>query len=136
MAGYTEEKEIRYLSQEKNSYATLRETLLFSIDEEGQVQEGGRIWKRDREFMQERDQQRCAAKREDCKSWILRQLEEKGDMGLGELERAAAAEGYSYHTYRRSKQILVSQEKAAKTWCTGYGDKKKWWIRLLPPSER
>ena len=134
MAGYTEEKEIRYLSQEKNSYDTLRETLLFSIDGEGQVQEEGRTWKRDREFMQERDQQRCAAKREDCKGWILRQLSEKGEMGLGELEKAAAAEGYSYGTYRRAKETLVKQEKAARTWSTGYGDNKRWVIALVSPS--
>ena len=134
MAGYTEEQDIRYLSQEKNSYDALRETLLFTIGRDGQVQEEGRTWKRDREFMQSRERERTAAKREDCKEWILRQLEEKGEMGLGELEKAAEAAGYSYGTYRRAKEILVKQEKAARTWSTGYGEEKRWMIAHASPS--
>lgn len=33
MAGYTETQDIRYLSNEKNNYAPLQETILYSIDE-------------------------------------------------------------------------------------------------------
>ena len=35
MAGYTEDQGIRYLSNEKNNYAQLQETILFSIDDSG-----------------------------------------------------------------------------------------------------
>ena len=48
--------------------------------------------------------------------------------------KAAAAEGYSYGTYRRAKETLVKQEKAARTWSTGYGENKRWVIALVSPS--
>lgn len=48
MAGYTEDQGVRYLSNEKNNYTTLQETLLFTIDNSGQAHAEGTSWKRDR----------------------------------------------------------------------------------------
>ena len=134
MAGNTEEKGIRYLSQEKNSYGELQETLLFSIGEDGLIREEGSSWKRDREFVQAREAAVRPGKREDCKAWLLRTLAQAGKMDLGELERAAQAEGYALWTYRRAKEALVKEDGAARTWSTGYGENKKWFIELLTPS--
>ena len=52
MAGFTNEggKDIRYLSNEKNNYAKLQETVLFSIDDHGQIVHQGFSQKRDRDF--------------------------------------------------------------------------------------
>ena len=131
MAGYTEEQGVRYLSQEKNSYDVLQETLLFTIDRDGRVQEEGKTWKRDREFMQSRERERTAAKREECREWILRQLAERGEMGLGELEEAAEAAGYAQRTYRGAKEELVKVDKKAKTWREGSGNELKWRIGVV-----
>ncbi len=78
MAGYTEDEGVRYLSNEKNNYAQLQETVLFTIDQDGQAQAEGRTWKRDREFAQEAAVSVSAPKRDDCKEWILRELDEAG----------------------------------------------------------
>lgn len=107
MEGYTDEQGIRYLSNEKNNYAQLRDTLLFSIDNEGQVKPEGTTWKRDREFMQEAATARTAPKREDCKEFILRTLEESGgSMKVKDLEQKAGVDGYSSMTLRRAKDEL------------------------------
>lgn len=53
MAGYAEGKEIRYLSNEKNNYAKLQKTVLFSIGENGLPRFEGYSDKRDREFLME-----------------------------------------------------------------------------------
>lgn len=53
MAGYAEGKEIRYLSNEKNNYAKLQKTVLFSIGENGLPKFEGYSDKRDREFLLE-----------------------------------------------------------------------------------
>lgn len=104
MSGYTDEQGIRYLSNEKNNYAQLQDTLLFSIDNEGQVKAEGSTWKRDREFMQEAATARNGPKREDCKDFILRTLEEfGGSIKAKELEQKAGADGYSSRTLRRAK---------------------------------
>lgn len=56
MAGFADEegKGIRYLSNEKNNYAQMQETVLFSIGEGGLVEHRGYSKKHDRDFMEER----------------------------------------------------------------------------------
>lgn len=130
MSGYTEEQGMRYLSNEKNNYAPLQETLLFSVDGSGQVQYEGKSRKRDREYMAEYAANTSKPKRGECKDWLLRKLEEQGQMSLGDLERDALEAGYSEHTYRRAKDELVKTDNLAKTWSTGYGNQKIWHIAL------
>ena len=136
MAGYTEEEDIRYLSQEKNSYDALRDTVLFSIGEDGQVEEEGTTRKHDRDFMQSKEVRRSAGKREACKAWILERLGQAGQESLRSLCRAAIAEGYSKITYERAKAELVNRDKLARTWSTGFGEQKKWFIALTPREEK
>ena len=103
MAGYTQEQGVRYLSNEKNNYAQLQETLLFSVDDDGLLKFEGTTWRRDREYMQEAAFN--MAKRGDCKEWILQTLE-RGETPVKELGNKAAAAGYSEHTLRRAKEEL------------------------------
>lgn len=107
MAGYTEDQGVRYLSQEKNNYAELHETLLFTIDNDGQIQEAGTTWKRDREYIQESAANTSTTKKGDCKEWILGALDDSGgNMPSKELEDRAKAAGYAFSTIRRVKDEL------------------------------
>lgn len=133
MAGYTEEQGVRYLSNEKNNYAELHETLLFSIDDDGQVHTEGTSWKRDREFTQEAAENVSAPKRDDCKAWIINELRaEGGAMPSKELEARAKQAGYSYATLKRSKNELKAG-KQIKYFTTGSarGGGKVWHIQLV-----
>ena len=133
MAGYTEEQGVRYLSNEKNNYAELHETLLFSIDDDGQVHSEGTSWKRDREFTQDAAENISAPKREDCKVWIINELRaEGGAMPTKELETRAKQAGYSYATLKRSKEELKAS-KQVKYFTTGSarGGGKAWHIQLV-----
>lgn len=131
MAGYTEEQGIRYLSNEKNNYAPLHETLLFSIDPSGQAKAEGTTWKRDREFAQEAAFHMGAPKREDCKALILRALDEAGGtLPSKELEEKAKRAGYSTGTLRRAKDEL-KQSEAVKYEQTGSAQDKVWHVRRL-----
>lgn len=112
MMGYTEDQGIRYLSNEKNNYAQLSETLLLSIDGDGQPQKEGTTWKRDREFMQDYAANKSPKRKEDCKDSILTLLEENGlKMPSKDLEDKLKAEGYSYHTITRAKAELKEESK-------------------------
>ena len=96
MAGYTEDQGVRYLSNEKNNYAELQETVLFTIDGSGQAQAEGTSWKRDREYTQDSAANTSAPKREDCKAWILNALESAGGaLPSKDLESNAKSAGYS-----------------------------------------
>lgn len=129
MAGYTEEQGVRYLSNEKNNYSELQETVLFTIDENGQAQVEGTSWKRDREYTQDSAANISAPKREDCKAWILSTLENAGGaLPSKDLESNAKAAGYSFQTLRRAKEELkhIGQVKYFQT---GSGKEKIWHIQ-------
>ena len=107
MAGHTETDGVRYLSNEKNNYTALHETLLFSIDGEGQLHQEGTSWKRDREFQAESTEARSAPKRDDCKEFLVKTLEQyDGKLPVKELEKKAVTAGYSPSTIRRAKDGL------------------------------
>lgn len=90
MAGFTEEQGVRYLSNEKNNYAPLQETVLFTIDADEQIHKAGTSWKRDREYIQGAEVAKSAPVREDCKAFIIHALEEaEGAMPNATLEEAA-----------------------------------------------
>lgn len=131
MAGYTEDQGIRYLSNEKNNYTDLMETMLFSINSDGQVQHEGTSWKRDREYTQEANAATAAPKREDCKAWVLNELDKSGgSMLTKDLEDAANAAGYSFRTLRRAKDEL-KQERRVKYVQTGGTKDKVWYIQRV-----
>lgn len=131
MAGYTEEQGVRYLSNEKNNYAELHETLLYSIDGDGQVHTEGASWKRDREFTQEAAENISAPKRDDCKAWILNKLDDAGGAMLTkDLEHDAQTAGYSTRTLRRAKDELKADGQV-KYFQTGSTKDKVWHIQKI-----
>ena len=129
MAGYTEDQGIRYLSNEKNNYAELQETLLFTIDSDGQARAEGTSWKRDREYTQESAANVSAPKREDCKDWVLHELDEAGGaMPSKDMDDKATLAGYSFRTLRRAKEDLKKTGEI-KYFQTGGGKEKTWHIQ-------
>lgn len=131
MAGYTEDQGVRYLSNEKNNYEQLQETLLFTIDEDGQAKSEGTTWKRDREYAQEAAASTAAPKREDCKEWLQQALIEAGGaMPSKDLEGKAKLAGYSYITLRRAKDEL-KKAGAVKFFQTGGTKDKVWHVQIV-----
>lgn len=130
MAGYTEEQGVRYLSNEKNNYDSLKETLLFSIDGDGQIVPEGTSWKRDREYQQESQFVIAAPKREECTRWLLNRLEAaEGELPVTRLETEATAAGFSRTTLRNAKDALKKDGYIA--YRQSYSEGKRQWSLLL-----
>lgn len=107
MMGYTEEAGVRYLSNEKNNYASLQETVLFTIDEAGQPHRSGTSMKRDREYMAAVSDAKTTPRIEDCKETLLLLLDENEcRMPVKDLEGKLKEFGYGYHTIRKAKEEL------------------------------
>ena len=131
MAGYTETQDIRYLSNEKNNYSAYPETVLFSIDNGGQIVKEGTTWKHDREYVLNAAISTTKPKREDCKEYILNTLREAGgEMSTNDLDKKANTAGYSFKTLRNAKSELKEENKIG-TFSTGYGKSKKWHTQLI-----
>lgn len=135
MAGFTEEHGVRYLSNEKNNYAPLQQTILFTIDNDGRPHKAGTSWKRDREYMLDADLSRSAPKLADCKGFILKALDDAGGaMPVKELEDAAKQAGYAFKTIRNAKDAL-KQEGTVKYFQTGTPKDKVWHIQRIVPGQ-
>ena len=131
MAGFTEDKGVRYLSNEKNNYAPLQETVLFTIDADGQIHKEGTSWKRDREYVQGAEISKAAPVREDCKAFILQTLEEAGGaMPTATLEETAKSAGYSFSAITRMKKALKA-EGSIKYFHTGSNTDRVWHMQLV-----
>lgn len=110
MAGYTEDQGVRYLSNEKNNYAELQETVLFSIDSRGQIVKEGTSWKRDKDFVQDAARAASAPQREGCKEFLLQTIEEAGGgMPTADLDAKAKQAGYSFTAIKRAKSDLKKE---------------------------
>lgn len=135
MAGYTESQGIRYLSNEKNNYTQLQETILFAINSAGQIVREGTSWKRDKEYMLDATVAKSAPKREDCKEYILKTLEDAPGrcMKSDDLNKQAESYGYSYSTVSRVRSEL-KKEGVVENYSTGSSKKgsRVWYIRLKP----
>lgn len=135
MAGVTEDRNIRYLSNEKNNYAQLQETVLFTIGKDGCILRTGTTWKRDREYTQEAVVAASAPKREDCKQFLLKLLDENGGrMKSKEMEERAKEAGYSQKTIRNAKDDLKNTE-AIRYKNEGFGTEKVWIVEKTEFSE-
>jgi len=133
MAGYAEEQGVRYLSNEKNNYAPLQETILFTIDDDEQIHKVDTTWKRDREYVLGAEAARSAPKREDCKAFILKTLGDAGGaMPTAELEAAAKTSGFSFAAIKRAKKELKA-EGTVKYFHTGSNEDRIWHMQLVDP---
>lgn len=135
MMGKTGEDEVRYLSQEKSNYGALQESVLFTVDENGSLHREGTTWKRDEDFQSEKASQR-QGKREDCKDWILHELEENGGkLKIQTLDIAAEKYGYSEATLKRAKAALAKEGKTRSFQARENGT-SSWYLQLTYfPSE-
>ncbi len=135
MAGYTENQGVRYLSNEKNNYTQLQETILFTIDEAGQIRREGTSWKRDKEYMLDATVAKSAPKREDCKDFILNALQDAPGqcMKTDDLNKKAEEYGYSFSTINRVRGEL-KKSGVVENYSTGSARKgdRVWYIRLKP----
>lgn len=138
MAGYTESQGIRYLSNEKNNYSQLQETMLFSIDSSGCISNEGTTWKRDKDYMAEAATAKSAPKRDDCREFIIRTLEEAPGrcMKSDDLNSRAESHGYSYATIKRVRSEM-SKDGSLVKYTTGSAKKKDrvFWVRLPTTGE-
>ncbi len=127
MAGDTQQQGIHYLSNEKNNYAPLQETILFSFDADGIVRPEGHTWKRDREFARETGGWSPSPKKDSCRAWLLEQLESRGgtvpSRVLDELRNAA---GFSGATFRRAREALMEEGEVRSR--EVYRDGQRMWI--------
>ena len=131
MAGFTEEQGIRYLSNEKNNYTQLQETILFSIDSDEQIHKEGTSWRRDREYVMGAEQAKSSPAREDCKAFIMKTLHEAGgSMPTADLDKLANAAGYSFTAVKRAKQDL-KKDGDVKYFHTGGNSDRVWHIQAL-----
>ena len=135
MAGFTEEQGVRYLSNEKNNYAQLQETILFTIDEDEQIHKVGTSWKRDRDYILGAEAAKTAPVRGDCKAFIIHALEEaEGVMPTAKLEESAQSAGYSFASIKRAKNELKA-EGAVKYFHTGPPKDRIWHTQLVNSSK-
>jgi len=138
MAGFTDEQGVRYLSNEKNNYAQLQETVLFTINDDGQIQKVGTSWKRDREYVQGAENAKSAPNREDCKSLILKTLNEAGGaLPTADLDAKAKTAGYSFTAIKRAKAELKAGG-GVKYFSTGSakGNDRVWHIQALVEEDK
>ena len=114
MAGYTEDRGTRYLSNEKNNYSSLQQTVLFRFDNSGQIERIGSSWKRDADFQNERFIQNSGPLRADCKAWLLDELSKhSGELDASDIDVRATAAGYTARTLRRAKEELKQEQAIA-----------------------
>lgn len=118
MAGYTENQGVRYLSNEKNNYTALQETVLFSINSSGQIVREGTTWKRDKDYVMESLTARSAPKKDDCKDFILQTLQAAPDqrMKSDDLIRKAQDYGYAFDTIKRSRKEMIADSVIENTY--------------------
>ncbi len=132
MMDFTEEQGVRYISHEKSNYGELQATRLFSIGRDGIINAEGTTWKRDREFQQEAALNVSAPRRNDCREWIINELDKHGgSMLTSDLDGQADADGFSRSTLRRAKEDL-KKDAEIEYLSSGIGKTKIWYIRRVP----
>lgn len=131
--GYADREGIRYMSNEKNNYGKMAETILFGMND-GVAKFKGTTEKKDYDFVSEanRDGRKSAPDREEAKDFILEQLLSANDhtVPVNELDELALNIGFSKSTYSRAKTDL-KKEGRTKTYGMGYGEAKKFYITLI-----
>ena len=116
-----------YLSQEKNNYATLQPTILYTFSDSGLLVPSALSQKRDREFQLD-TQPPKASKREGCREAILSLLESRGgEMASNELMDELKQAGYSIATVRRVRDSM-KQEGVLHVFSKGQRNAKQWFV--------
>lgn len=131
LVGVDSETGHRYISQEKSNYSHLRDTVLFSIEQDGRVQFQGRTKKKDKDFQgQKMYETRQAPAKDEAMNEIIKYLEEReGAQLLSEMEEAMKVYGISANALKNAKQALKEDGRIKLE--KGEGTGGKWTISLL-----
>lgn len=138
MTGEADGDGLRYLSNEKNSYAPLGETVLFKIGA-ATIRHCGTTALRDRDYRAKSTMERSGGKRENAKEAMLTLLTgaENGELEAAELENRLKELGCSKATIRRAREALAREGKIARrTVGNGTWAPRKTYWHLSGPGER
>lgn len=129
MAGRTKDEGICYLSHEKSNYGRLQKTILFSVSDDG-VEFKGTSKRKDRDYMSDNISSPAPTPRlDEAKDFILENIDK--EIEVKELEQLAKAAGIASDTLKNARAVL-KKEKRINVISIGYGEQKKWYVKLLP----
>ena len=132
MIGKADDSGKRYLSQEKNSYGELSETVLFRIVDGRLIQRCGTTMMRDEDFQRNKTAQK-ATKTRDTQRWLTGFLKDQGGKAsASDVGIAAKAAGIAERTLERARAPLTKSGEIVIT-NTGYGPEKKHYYELNTP---
>lgn len=136
MMGYTEEQGIRYISNEKNNYGDMQQTLLVSISKNGTIVKEGNSWKRDREYMAMSGAERRPNKVETCQQHILKLLTDAPEhiMRGNELNEQVKRLGSTDATINRARKQLCADGHIRNEQIYSNG-MKGWYVRMCAKGE-
>ena len=128
--GETNDAGVNYIAHEKSNYGEKQLSLLFSFDGQGKMLHRGTSAKHDREFVLERDASVAKSTKEGCKEWLFNYLvSASGPVQIKDLDDEAEDAGFSSRTLRRAKEELKNEGRT-KSYPSGFGPDKKWFIAL------
>ena len=146
-ASYTEiasHHTIRYISNEKNSYAPLQPTVLYTMEQGGLVRYAGMSSRRFADFACEPPFGSAAAGRHSmkdaCAKAILSILREKGELPVQELSDMLSDPDFTPKVIASAKSDLVAgglalRERRSVPKPDGTGMTTQWFMRLPDPAE-
>ena len=134
MLGETQEKGVRYLTQEKSNYGKLEKTALYTLNDKGIPIFKAYTDKKDRDYVIAESRERnIAPALEDAKMFILDTLKDQKQMEVSELDGLAKASGVSTNALKNAKAAL-KKDKEIHTWAVGFNP-KKYLIALTAPEK-
>ena len=136
MLGETQEKGVRYLSQEKSNYGKLEQTVLYTLNDDGIPIFKAYTNKKDRDYIvATNNEKRYAPALEEAKEFIMDTLRERKQMEVTDLDGLAKASGISTNAIKNAKAEL-KKENEIHTWSAGNGyTGKKYLIALTAPNK-
>lgn len=134
MLGETQEKGVRYLTQEKSNYGRLERTALYTLNDKGIPIFKAYTDKKDRDYVLVESRERSIAPAlEDAKEFILDTLRGQKQMEVSELDGLVKASGISENALKNAKTAL-KKENVIRTWSVGFNPKK--YLISLTASEK
>ena len=132
---YTElapQQEIRFISNEKNSYHEPEGTLLYSF-EKGKLVFRGVSGKKFADYARDEPYSRAGSRRMNqtdfCKQAILKTLEKQGELSSSEMNKVLKDEGFARKAIDTAKAELEAEGNAER-FCISVLGKPQWRIRL------
>ena len=134
---YTEYKPnhtVRFISNEKNSYARVQDTILYEFDDKGTILYMGLSDKHFADYARqapyEERPKKKRTQKELCAELILRILEERREMKISVLDELLKAAGFSLKTCSTAKTVLADSGKIERAQTKG-----EWTVRLRGAEE-